>query len=73
MFVLVLDCNTQVKQTGGVATMGAENGKEPCLPDPLTGHVKLMADKWGRDVLDQVQLWHKVADFPMKGILRETK
>lgn len=53
--------------------MGAENSKEECLPDPLTGPVQLMAERWGRDIVDQVQLWHKVSDFHMKGILSEAK
>lgn len=52
--------------------MGAKSSKgEPCLTEMLTGPVKVMADKWGRDILEQVPLWHKVADLTLKGTLSE--
>lgn len=37
----------------------------------LTCWLEVMADKWGRDILEQVPLWHKVADFLLKGTLSE--
>lgn len=39
---------------------------------PPTGALKVMADKWGRDILDQVQLWHREGGFPLTGTLSLT-
>lgn len=47
--------------------MGAQGSKGDGLPNPLTGPLKVMADKWGRDVLDQVQLWHREGGFLLTG------
>lgn len=52
--------------------MGAQGSKGDGLPNPLTGPLKVMADKWGRDVLDQVQLWHREGFFPLTGTLSVT-
>lgn len=37
----------------------------------LVRPVKVLLDKWGRDILEQVPFWHKVADFLLKGTLSE--
>lgn len=39
---------------------------------PPTGALKVMADKWGRDILDQVHLWHREGGFPLTGTLSLT-
>lgn len=52
--------------------MEVQGRKGGGLPDPLTGPLKIMADKWGRNVLDQVQLWHREGAFPLTGTLRVT-
>ncbi|KAJ7997963.1 hypothetical protein DPEC_G00217610 [Dallia pectoralis] len=58
--------------------MGTINSKaEPpagsCLPDLLIGPVKDMVDAWGTGVSEQVVLWHKVSDFPLKGTFSEAR
>lgn len=52
--------------------MEVQGRKGGGLPDPLTGPLKIMADKWGRNVLDQVQLWHREGAFPLTGTLSVT-
>lgn len=43
--------------------------KEPGIPDPPMGALKVMVDKWGRDILEQVSLWHREGGFPLTGTL----
>lgn len=52
--------------------MGVQGRKGDGLPDTLIGHLKIMADNWGRDILDQVQLWHREGGFPLTGTLSLT-
>ena len=48
--------------------MGANSSKRvPCLPNTLTGPVKVMEDKWGGIFWNM----YKVADFSLKGTLSE--
>ncbi|XP_036803272.1 uncharacterized protein LOC118936470 isoform X2 [Oncorhynchus mykiss] len=49
--------------------MGARECKEPGIPDPPTGALKVMVNKWGRDILEQVLLWHREGGFPLTGTL----
>jgi hypothetical protein len=48
--------------------MGAKSSKgESCLPYLLTRPVRVMADKWGRDILEQAQ----GSRLPLKGTISE--
>ena len=50
---------------------GSQEQQGRTVPDLLTGPLKVMLDKWSRDILKQVPLWHKVMDFLLKGTLSE--
>ncbi|KAG7519742.1 hypothetical protein JOB18_015209 [Solea senegalensis] len=51
--------------------MGNKTGKLKSVSDPLTGPSKLMAEKWGKSVVDDVPLWHHLTEevFPIIGTL----
>ncbi|KAG7481806.1 hypothetical protein JOB18_005688 [Solea senegalensis] len=51
--------------------MGNKTGKLKSISDPLTGPSKLMAEKWGKSVVDDVPLWHHLTEevFPIIGTL----
>lgn len=53
-------------------TMGAQGTKKRRPAKPPDGTQISGADKWGRDVLDQVQLWHREGGFPLTGTLSVT-
>ena len=50
-------------------TMGAHGSREHSIPDPPRGALKVMADMRGKDVLDEVKLWHREAGFHLTGTL----
>lgn len=40
--------------------MGNKTRKLRVLPDPLPGPAKIMVDKWGKNVVEDVPLWQHV-------------
>lgn len=47
--------------------MGAHGSEGHGIPDPPKDALKVKVDKWGNNILDQVQLWHREGGFLLTG------
>lgn len=52
--------------------MGAHGSEGHGIPDPPKDALKVKVEKWGNNILDQVQLWHREGFFPLTGTLSVT-
>lgn len=43
--------------------MGAHGSEGHGIPDPPKDALKVKVEKWGNNILDQVQLWHREGFF----------